>query len=139
MTAILLMRAVRFSEPDRLSDQDDVDAAGQLLVDLENLSDVAVLPIGGIRASVLEFEAVLEDPLACCVERWDEFLRADDEDHVGGAPGVGGELAAGGGGDEEGSVAGYRVDASEAEIGLAGDRLHLLRLGLVVEGQQLLA
>jgi DNA-binding NarL/FixJ family response regulator len=52
-----------------MADEDDVDAAGQLLVDLENLSDVAVLPIGGLRASVLEFEAVLEDPLACCVER----------------------------------------------------------------------
>src|ERR1700730_11097471 len=110
MTAILLMRAVRFSEPDRLSDQDDVDAAGQLLVDLENLSDVAVLPVGGIRASVLKLEAVLEDPIACRVKGWDEFLRADDEDDVRGAPCVGGKLAAGRRGDHETSLTGERVD-----------------------------
>ena len=34
----------RHSEPHRLPDQDDVDAAGVLLVDLEDLPDVAVLP-----------------------------------------------------------------------------------------------
>ena len=31
-----------------------MDAAGQLLVDLENLADGAALSVGGIRASVLE-------------------------------------------------------------------------------------
>jgi cell division protein ZapA (FtsZ GTPase activity inhibitor) len=65
------------SEPDHLPDQDDVDAAGQLLVDLENLSDGAVLPVGGNRASVLELQAVLVDPLVCRFQGGDELLRAD--------------------------------------------------------------
>ena len=78
-----------------------MDAAGVLLVDLENLSDAAVLPVGGVGAGVLEWQAVLEDPLARRFQAGDELLRADDEDDVGGAPGVGGELAAGGRGDDE--------------------------------------
>jgi hypothetical protein len=47
---------MHLSEPDRPSDEDDVDPAGQLLPDLENLHDEAVLIIGRIRASVLEFK-----------------------------------------------------------------------------------
>jgi hypothetical protein len=47
--------------------------AGQLLVDLKDLADRAVLPIGGKRASVLELQTVLEGPLACRVERRDTF------------------------------------------------------------------
>src|SRR5881397_500395 len=82
------------SEPDRPADQHDVDAAGVFLVDLEDLSDAAVLPVGGIGAGVLELEAVLDDPLARRFQARDELLRAHDEDDVGGAPGVGGELAA---------------------------------------------
>jgi hypothetical protein len=120
-------------------DEHDVYPAGQLLVDFENLSNGAVLPVGGECASVLELEAVLEDPLACCVECRDEFLRADDEDDVRGAPGVGGELASRGGGDHACSLKRYGVDASEREIGLAGDRFHLLLLGLEVERQHLVA
>src|SRR4051794_9979395 len=85
----------RLSEPDGLSDEDDVDAAGILLVDLEDLSDAAVLPIRGVGSSVLEFQAVLVDPLAGRFQVGHELLRADDEDHVGCPPGVGGELAAG--------------------------------------------
>ena len=34
------------SEADLLADEDDVDAAGQLLVDLQDLADLAVLPVG---------------------------------------------------------------------------------------------
>jgi hypothetical protein len=34
-----------------------VDAAGQLLVDLQDLADLAVLPVGGLRAGVFELEA----------------------------------------------------------------------------------
>jgi hypothetical protein len=66
-----------------------VDAAGQFLVDLEHLPDVAVLPVGGLRAGVLEFQAVLVDPLAGRVQVGDDLLRADDEDDVGRALGVG--------------------------------------------------
>jgi hypothetical protein len=88
-------------------DEHDVYPAGQLLVDFENLSNGAVLPVGGECASVLELEAVLEDPLACGVECRDEFLRADDEDHVRGTPRVGGELASGGGSDHECSLDSY--------------------------------
>ena len=40
-----------------------MDAAGQLLVDLQDLPDRAVLPVGGLRAGVLEHQAVLVDPL----------------------------------------------------------------------------
>src|ERR1700736_98704 len=69
--------AIPVSEPDRLADEDDVDATGQFLVDLENLSDRAVLPIRGNRPRVLEFQAVLDDPLVRCAQRRDEFLRAD--------------------------------------------------------------
>ena len=55
------------------------------------------------------------------------------------APGVGGELAAGGRGDDEGSVAGDGVHAAERVVGLAGDRLHLLQLGREVERHHLVA
>src|ERR1700738_2000702 len=48
------------SESDRLADQDDVGPTGQFLVDLEDLPDGAVLPVGGNGASVLELQAVLE-------------------------------------------------------------------------------
>jgi hypothetical protein len=95
-----LHRAPAGLEADRLADEHDVDAAGVLLVHLENLANPAVLPIGGVRAGVLEFEAVLVDPLMGRFQGGDEFLRTDDEDDVGGAPGVRGELAAGGGGDD---------------------------------------
>ena len=92
-----------------------MDPAGILLVDLEDLADAAVLPVRGIGAGVLEWrKAVLDDPLVRRFQVGDELLRADDEDDVGGAPGVGGELAAGGRGDDEGSVAGDGVDAAEA-------------------------
>jgi hypothetical protein len=54
-----------------------VDAAWRLLVDLEDLTDGAVLPVGGIRARVLEFQAVLVDPLASRFRSGDELLRTD--------------------------------------------------------------
>ena len=56
-----------------------MDAPGRLLVDLEDLPDNAVLHVGGIRASVLELQAVLVDPLACRFRRGHELLGADDE------------------------------------------------------------
>ena len=40
-----------------------MDAAGQFLVDLEDLPDLAVLPLGGLRAGVFQRQAVLVDPL----------------------------------------------------------------------------
>jgi hypothetical protein len=40
-------------EPDLLTDEDDVDAAGQLLMNLQDLPDLAVLPVGGLRARIL--------------------------------------------------------------------------------------
>jgi hypothetical protein len=76
------------SETGWLADEDDVDAAGQFLVDLQDLPDGAVLPVGGLRPGVLEFQAVLVDPLVRRLEVRDEFLRAGDEDDIGGAPGV---------------------------------------------------
>ena len=42
----------RSSEADRLTDKDDVDAAGRFLVDLEDLADGAVHSVGGERANV---------------------------------------------------------------------------------------
>src|SRR6476661_4359238 len=109
------------SEADWLADEDEVDAARQLLVDLEDLSDVAVLPVGGLRAGILELEAVLVDPFARRLEGGDDFLGAGDQDDVGGAPGVGGELAAGGRRDHQGSVTGDRLDAAQSVAGLAAD------------------
>src|SRR6516225_205170 len=70
------------SEPDLLPDEDDVDAAGQLLVDLQDFPHLAVLPVGGLRAGVFELEAVLVDPLVRGLQRGDELLRAGDEDDV---------------------------------------------------------
>jgi hypothetical protein len=58
-----LARPSKLSEANGLSDEDDVDAAGEFLVDLEKLPDLAVLPIGGERPRILEGEAVLDDPL----------------------------------------------------------------------------
>ena len=70
-----------------------MDAAGQFLVDLEDFPDLAVLPVGGLRADVFQRQAVLIDALMRRCQRGHELLRADDEDDVGGAPGVRGELA----------------------------------------------
>ena len=95
-----------------------MDTAGQLLVDFENLPDVAVLPVGGLRAGVLEHEAVLVYPLMGGLQRGHEFLRAHDEDDAGGSPGVGGELAARGRGDDQGAGAGDGVDAAQGVVGL---------------------
>jgi hypothetical protein len=81
-------------EADLLPDKDDVDAVRHLLMDLEDLPHLAVLPVRGLRACVLEPEAVLIDALVRRCQRGHEFLRADHEDDIGGAPGVGGELAA---------------------------------------------
>ena len=78
-----------------------MDAAGILLVDLEDLADPAVHPVDLAGAGILELEAVLVDPLVCRFEVWDELLGADDEDDLGRTPRVGGELAAQGGGDDE--------------------------------------
>src|SRR5258706_5507608 len=75
------------SEADWLADEDEVDAAGQFLVDLEDLPDVAVLPVGGLRAGILELEAVLVDPLARRLEAWDDFLGTGDQDDRDGSPG----------------------------------------------------
>ena len=82
---------------------------------------------------------MLDDPLVRLFQAGDELLGADDEDDVGGAPGVGGELAAGGRGDDERSLAGDRVDAAERVVRLAGDRLHLRQLGREVERHHLVA
>ena len=90
-----------------------MDAAWLLLVDLEDLAERAVLPVGSEGAGVLERQAGLEDPLACRFRGGDELLRADGEDHAGRAPGVGGELAARELGDEEGTFTGDRVDTAE--------------------------
>jgi hypothetical protein len=44
------------------------------------------------------------------------------------AAGVGGQLAARRRGDDQGAVPGDRVQAAQGVVGLAADRLHLLRL-----------
>src|SRR6185312_12801944 len=54
---------VRRSVADLLADEDDMDASGQFGVDLQNLPDLAVLPVGGLRAGVFQRQAVLVDPL----------------------------------------------------------------------------
>src|SRR5215204_1414371 len=125
--------APRPSESNGLPNEDDVDAAGEFLVNLENLCDLAVLPVGGVRPRILEWEAVLGDPLTGLLRGGDELLRADDEDDVCGAPHIGGELAAGSQGDDECPIAGDRVNAAEREVGLACNRFHLLQLGSEVE------
>src|SRR6202021_3289003 len=101
----------------------DVDAAGQVAVHLEHLADVAVLPVGSLRAGVPQLERVLVDPLPRRLEGGHELLRAYHVDHVGRSPGVGGELAAGRGGDNEDAVPGDRVDAAGRVVRLAADAL----------------
>src|SRR6266480_2050084 len=129
----------KLSEANGLSDEDDVDAAGEFLVDLENLSDVAVLPVGGVRPRILEGETVLDDPLTGLLRVGDELLRADNEDDVRGTPHIGGELAAGSRGDDERPIGGDRVNAAERVVRLAGDRFHLLQLRGEVERHHLVA
>jgi hypothetical protein len=46
------------SVADRLADEDDVDPAGQFGVDLQDPPDLAVLPVGGLRAGVFQRQAV---------------------------------------------------------------------------------
>ncbi len=84
-------RSLVRSEADRLADEDDVDPAGQLLVDLQHLPHRAVLP-------------VLVDPLVCRRQVRHQLLRADHEDHARRAPGVGRELAARRRRDDQGPV-----------------------------------
>ena len=60
-----------------------MDAAGQFLVDLQDLPELAVLLVGGLRAGVFQRQAVLIDPLVRRCQRGHELLRADHEDHVG--------------------------------------------------------
>ena len=79
--------------------------------------------------AVLELQAVFVDPLARFVEVGDELLQTRRRRRRAGAPGVRGELAAGGRRDDQRSLTGHRMDAAEREVGLAADRLHLLGLG----------
>src|SRR6266536_5398947 len=51
------------SVPGRLPDQHDVDASRQLLADLHDLPDEAVLAVRGLGPRVLQLQAVLVDPL----------------------------------------------------------------------------
>ena len=55
-----------------------MDPARQFLVDLKNLSDEAVLPVGGVRAGVLEqFERAGEASDSCRMpETWQEQVSA---------------------------------------------------------------
>jgi hypothetical protein len=114
-----------------------VDASRQLLVDLHDLPDEAVLAVCGLGPRVLQLETVLVDPLVRGLHRGHELLCADDEDDVGRAPRVGGELAARGGRDDQRAVAGDRVHAAQGVVGLAADRLHLLHLGGEVQREHL--
>jgi hypothetical protein len=51
------IRLVRRSIADWLADEHDMDAAGQFGVDLQDLPDLAVLPVGGLRTGVLQRQA----------------------------------------------------------------------------------
>ena len=52
-----------------------MNAAGILLVDLEDLADAAVLSVGGECAGILELEAMLVDPLVRRIKVGHELLR----------------------------------------------------------------
>src|SRR5262249_58037520 len=71
--------ALPILEAGLLADQDDVDAPRQLLVDLQKLPDLAVLPVGGLRAGVLQRQAVLVDPLVCRLQGRSEERRVGKE------------------------------------------------------------
>ena len=62
-----------------MSDQDDVDASGELLVDLQDLADLAVLAVGGLGARILELETVLVDAVAGRIQVGDELLDAGND------------------------------------------------------------
>jgi hypothetical protein len=62
-----------------------VDAAGQFLVDLEDLPDLAVLSVGRLCAGVFQRQAVLIDPLVCGFQGGTSFW-AGHEDDIGRAP-----------------------------------------------------
>ena len=82
------MLGIRLSEPDDLSDEDEVDTPRCLLADLEDLSDATVQSICGIGTSVLKYQTVLGDPFVSRFQVGNEFLRADDKDDVRCAPSV---------------------------------------------------
>ena len=67
---------------------------GVPVVDLEDLSDAAVLPVGGDRAGVLERQAVVDVRSWAAFRLATSFCSTDDEDDVCRAPGVLRELAA---------------------------------------------
>jgi hypothetical protein len=64
-------------ETDSLADEDDVDPAGQFLMDLEDLPDLAVLSAGRLCAGVFQRQAVLIDPLVRGFQGGHQLLRAD--------------------------------------------------------------
>jgi hypothetical protein len=52
-----------------------MDAAGQFLVDFQDLPDLAVLAVGGLGAGIFQLQAVLVDPLMRGLQGRDELLR----------------------------------------------------------------
>jgi hypothetical protein len=59
-----------------------MDPVGILLVDFKDLPHPAVLTVGGVGASILPPEAVLDDPPPCSFRIKHELLGAGDEDDV---------------------------------------------------------
>ena len=92
---------------------------------------------GGLHPSELSRQAVLAHPAEACVEISDELLVSDDEDHVASGVGVGAELAAGPGADNDLSVVGDGVRAAEDVVGRGPELAHLAALRRAVERAQL--
>src|SRR5258706_255450 len=90
---------------------------GKILEIHQELPGLAVLPVGGLRAGVFQRQAVLIDPLVRRCQCGHELLRADNKDHIGRTPGVGGKLTARRRSDHHGAVAGDRVHAAQRIVG----------------------
>jgi hypothetical protein len=60
---VIPFRWLAVSEVGPLADEDEVRAAGKLLVDLQDLPLLAVLPVGGLRAGVFQRKAAVRPKL----------------------------------------------------------------------------
>src|SRR5437588_13122013 len=100
-------------EAECLGYEDDLDASCRVVVDDQCLCEQASGVAGVLHTRVFLGQAVFAYAAEAFVEVGDEFLVADDEDHVPAGVGVRAELAARAGADDDLAIVGDRVRAAD--------------------------
>ena len=105
-------------------------------MDDEGLGEQASRVAEALHADGLSRQAVFAYASQAVVEVCDEFLVADDEDHVAAGVGVCAELAARARADDDLAVLGDGVCAADDVVGRGAEFAHLAVLGLAVHCTQ---